>query len=167
MRAGRRDCGGCDRAQEHAMTDLNASPTDTELQPLVAAELARLADALAPLPADAWDTPSLCAGWRVREVVAHLTMAARYGPDEFMAELEADGFDFGKLSDRIALRDASLDPAALLGDLRSETMAGWAPPGGGYAGALIHVVVHGIDVTEPLGLGRVASDDATERVLDG
>lgn len=31
-----------------------------------------LADYLVGLPADAWDGPSLCAGWSVRDVVAHL-----------------------------------------------------------------------------------------------
>jgi uncharacterized protein (TIGR03083 family) len=142
-------------------------PTDAHLQPLVADELALLAAALHPLAPSAWDVPSRCTAWRVREVVAHLTMAARYGPDEFLAELEADGFDFGRLSDRIAARDGALAPERLVADLRSETLAAWAPPGGGFTGALTHVVVHGLDVTEPLGLGRVASDDATRLVLDG
>ena len=143
------------------------APTDSHLQPLVAAELERVAAALEPLPDDAWDAPSRCERWRVREVVAHLTMAARYGSDEFLAELESDGFDFGKLSDRIAARDGALDPVALVAGLRSEAMATFAPPGGGYAGALTHVVVHGLDVTEPLGLGRVSSDEAIRHVLDG
>ncbi len=46
-------------------------------------------------------------------------------------------------------------------------MANWAPPGGGFAGALTHVVVHGLDVTVPLGLGRVVADEAIVPVLDG
>lgn len=141
-------------------------PADGQLQPLVAAELARLAGALEPLAPEAWDTPSLCSAWRVREVIAHLTMAARYDPDQFLAELAADGFDFDKLSNRIAARDGSSAPDVLLGDLRSHAMASWAPPGGGYAGALSHVIIHGLDVTVPLGLGRVASDDAIAVVLD-
>jgi uncharacterized protein (TIGR03083 family) len=55
-----------------------------------------------------WDTPSLCAGWRVREVIAHMTMAARYPQDQFMAELRRCDFDFGRLSNEIASRDAEL-----------------------------------------------------------
>lgn len=31
-------------------------------------------DLLADLDEAGWDHPSLCAGWRVREVVAHMTM---------------------------------------------------------------------------------------------
>jgi uncharacterized protein (TIGR03083 family) len=149
------------------VTTIDPTPVDAHLQPLVAAELVALADALDPLPAAAWDAPSRCERWRVREVVAHLTMAARYDADAFRAELETDGFDFGILSDRIAARDGALGPAALVADLRSDAMASWAPPGGGFAGALTHVVVHGLDITDPLGLGRVASDDATRLVLDG
>ncbi len=65
---------------------------DTDLQP-EAAEYLALADLLASIAEAEWDCPSLCDGWRVREVVAHLTMPARYGNAEFMTELEAHGFD--------------------------------------------------------------------------
>ena len=58
---------------------------ETQLQPAVAAEFLALADALAALSEEQWDTPSLCEGWRVREVIAHMTMAARYSDDAFMA----------------------------------------------------------------------------------
>ena len=39
---------------------------------LVAGQRRDLANAVADLPGAAWDTPSLCAGWRVRDVVAHV-----------------------------------------------------------------------------------------------
>jgi hypothetical protein len=75
--------------------------TDDDLQPLVAATYAALADLLDAMPAERWDTPSLCEGWHVREVVAHLTMPARYSQEAFMAELRQDGFDF-KVRERLA-----------------------------------------------------------------
>jgi uncharacterized protein (TIGR03083 family) len=139
----------------------------TDLQPLVAAELATLAASLEPLAPSAWARPSLCSGWSVSHVVAHLTMAARYPAERFRAELAADDFDFQRMSDRLAARDAGLPPADLLDDLRGETMAGFEQPGGGWAGSLSHVVIHGLDVTLPLGLGRVSSDEAAVLVLDG
>ena len=55
-----------------------------------------------------WDAPSLCEKWRTREVVAHVTMPARYDGPAFMAELEAAGGDFTRLSDAIAARDGAL-----------------------------------------------------------
>jgi hypothetical protein len=48
-----------------------------------------------------------------------------------MAELRRHGFDFGRLSNEIASRDAELPPGELVACLRSEVMRHWAPPGGG------------------------------------
>jgi uncharacterized protein (TIGR03083 family) len=140
--------------------------TDNELQPLIAATYLAFADLLDALPAERWDTPSLCEGWRVREVVAHLTMPARYSEDAFKAELRADEFDFTRLSNRIASRDAKLAPVELVGNLRDEALHRWTPPGGGYHGALNHVVIHSLDVTSPLDESRRASDTAMHSVLD-
>lgn len=140
--------------------------TDDELQALTAADYRTLADRLERLAAERWETPSLCAGWRVREVVAHLTMPARYDEAAFMAELQSDGFDFGRLSDRIAARDAQLPNQQLVGNLRSETLHRWQPPGGGAMGALTHVVVHGLDVTVPLGEPRCSPDETIRAVFD-
>ena len=140
--------------------------TDTELQPLVAATYVALADVLDALPAARWDAPSLCDGWRVRDVVAHLTMPARYSEDAFMTELREDEFDFTRLSNRIASRDAKLPTGELVANLRDEALHRWTPPGGGDRGALNHVVIHALDVTVPLGEPRQASDTAIRTVLD-
>jgi uncharacterized protein (TIGR03083 family) len=43
-----------------------------------AAERGRLADLYADLTPDQWSAPSLCKGWRVREVLAHVTMPYRH-----------------------------------------------------------------------------------------
>src|SRR5512142_2318480 len=140
--------------------------SDADLQPVVAAEFVALADLLDSATDSQWDTPSLCAGWRVREVVAHMTMAARYPEDKFMAELRRCDFDFGRLSDEIASRDAGLPPGQLVAGLRSEVMQHWTPPGGGYHGALNHVVIHGLDVTVPLGVPRRSPGATIGIVLD-
>jgi uncharacterized protein (TIGR03083 family) len=139
---------------------------DAALQPAVAAEFTALADLLEPATDAQWDTPSLCAGWRVREVIAHMTMAARYPQDAFMAELRRCDFDFGRLSNEIASRDAALPTGELVANLRSEVMQHWTPPGGGYHGALNHVVIHGLDVTVPLGVPRMSPPDTIRIVLD-
>src|SRR5690349_22550344 len=104
---------------------------DADLQPAVAAEFQALAGLLDSATGAQWDTWSLCAGWRVREVVAHMTMAARYSEAEFMAELQRYGFDFTRLSNEVAGRDAKLPTSQLVDCLRSEVMARWTPPGGG------------------------------------
>jgi uncharacterized protein (TIGR03083 family) len=137
---------------------------DAHLQPVVAAEFISLADLLAAASAAQWDAPSLCEGWRVREVIAHMTMAARYSEETFMAELRRCDFDFTRLSDEVAARDASLPEGELVASLRSDVMQRWVPPGGGYHGALNHVVIHGLDVTVALDVPR-RSPDATMRIV--
>lgn len=139
---------------------------DVDLQPAVAAEFETLADALDSITDAQWETPSLCKGWRVREVVAHMTMAARYSEDEFMAKLRAVDFDFSRLSEQIARQDAWLPSADLVANLRTERMRQWAPPGGGYHGALNHVLIHGLDATVPLGLVRRGPQESVRVILN-
>lgn len=140
--------------------------SEHDVQALVRPQFQALADALAAQPASIADAPSLCEGWAVKNVVAHMTMAARYDGPAFMAELAAVGHDFGALSEKLARRDGELAFGRLLDDLRSNTMAAWAPPGGGAIGALSHVVIHGLDITAALDLPRTADDQATLLVLN-
>jgi uncharacterized protein (TIGR03083 family) len=137
-----------------------------QLQPLVGDSYARLADSLEQLDPGAWDSPSLCAGWRVREVIAHVTMPARLTAEQFGAELAAAHGDFQLLSDTIATRDSGLPVAEQLAILRSPVLAAWQPPGGGEVGALNHAVVHGLDVTHALQLPRACSDVTAKVILD-
>jgi uncharacterized protein (TIGR03083 family) len=125
-----------------------------------------LADLLAAAPESTWDAASLCEGWQVRHVVAHVTMPARLTPEQFGAELAAAGGDFGVLSDTVAARDAGLPVAEHLAALRSPALHAWQPPGGGAAGALSHAVIHSLDVTVALGRPPVAPLAAVVAVLD-
>jgi uncharacterized protein (TIGR03083 family) len=145
------------------MTETTASSSD--VQPWVGRTYDGLADLLDDEPAG-WDAPSLCAGWQVRHVVAHVTMPARLSPAQFGAEMAAAGGSFQRLSDTVAARDAALPTAELLAALRSPVLHGWQPPGGGAAGALIHAVVHALDVTVALGRPPVSPPEAVAGVLD-
>ena len=137
----------------------------TDLQSWVAPTCDGLADLLASAPAGTWDAPSLCEGWQVRHVVAHVTMPARLTPEQFGAEMAAAGGDFTVLSDTVAARDASLPLADQLDALRSPLLHAWQPPGGA-AGALNHAVIHSLDVTVALDRPRVAPGEAVVAVLD-
>jgi uncharacterized protein (TIGR03083 family) len=139
---------------------------DDRLAAAVAGEYVALADLLEGAGPAVWDAPSLCEGWRTREVVAHMTMPARYDGPAFMAELEAAGGDFTKLSDTVAARDGALPETMLLEGLRSETLHAWQPPGGGMQGALTHGVIHGLDITEAVPLARRVPDDRVGAVLE-
>jgi len=141
--------------------------TESELPVKIAAERRELARVLSDLPASAWDAETLCAGWRVREVVAHMTMPFRYSAARFAAELARSGGRFNAMSDRIARRDAAAVSAAdLLSILQDNATNPWKPPGGGYLGALTHDMIHGLDITVPLGIGRRVPADRLRAVLD-
>lgn len=136
-------------------------------QAWVAPTCTGLADLLAAGPPTLWDAPTLCAGWQVRHLVAHLTMAARLTPEQFGAEMAAARGDFGVLSDTVAQRDGALPADDLLAALRSPRLHGWEPPGGGALGALSHAVIHSLDVTLALGRPSVAPAGGLVAVLDG
>ncbi|RBY81831.1 maleylpyruvate isomerase family mycothiol-dependent enzyme [Blastococcus sp. TF02A-26] len=124
-----------------------------------------LADVLESGPAEAWDAPSLCAGWQLRHVVAHVSMPVRLPPERFGLEMAAAGGDFGVLSDTVADRDAVLPVAEHLAALRSPVLHAWQPPGGGAAGAVNHAVIHSLDVTLALGRPPVAPPEAVSEIL--
>ena len=136
-----------------------------DVQQWVAQTCEPLADLLSAGDAD-WDAPSLCEGWLVRHVVAHVTMPARLTPELFASEMAAARGDFGVLSDTVAARDAALPQEVLLDQLRSPGLHAWQPPGGGAAGAVAHAVIHSLDVTIPLGREAVAPVGARTAVLD-
>ena len=140
--------------------------TEADLTPMITAERQDLADLLSSLPQEEWDAPTLCAGWRVRELVAHVTMPFRYSRGRFALELARSAGRFGSMADRCARRDAgAMTAGALLASLRGNVANPWRPPGGGQAGALTHDVIHGLDFTVPLGIGRRVPQDRLLVVL--
>jgi uncharacterized protein (TIGR03083 family) len=145
--------------------DAAATADGRSLSTSIAAEYLALADLLEATGAWVWDAPSLCEGWRTREVVAHVTMPARYDGPGFMAELEAAGGDFTRLSNTVAERDGALPVARLLSDLRADALHQWEPPGGGAEGALTHCVIHSLDIVESVPLARHVPDERILRVL--
>jgi len=138
------------------------------IRDMIAAQRAELAEVLTGLPGPRWDEPTLCAGWRVREVVAHITMPFRYSRGRFGLELAKSRGRFNEMADRVARRDAAaMSPADLAGAVRSNTGHPWKPPGGGYTGALAHDLIHGLDITVPLGLTGPVPQDRLRLVLPG
>jgi len=137
-----------------------------DLMPLITAERRAFTGVLEGLSEPQWNAPSLCEGWRVREVVAHMTMLYRYSAPRFVAEMLRSRGDFSRMADRVARRDAKAPIGALLEGWRAQETNPWTPPGGGQPGALTHDVVHGMDVTVPLGIEHRVSERALRVVLD-
>ncbi|MGV9336299.1 maleylpyruvate isomerase family mycothiol-dependent enzyme [Nocardia sp. NPDC003726] len=141
--------------------------TDTLVRRAVTAERTELAELLAGLDAEGWDAPTLCAGWRVREVVAHITMPYRLSSGRFALGMVAAFGNFNRMADRTARMDAAtLSTSDLLKTLWDNVDHPWRPPGGGLSNALSHDVIHGLDITVALGLDRVVPEERMRLVLD-
>ena len=63
----------------------------TDIWPTISTERLALAADLEALPDASWDTPSLCTGWSVRDVLAHMAATAKIGPGSFFGKLVANG----------------------------------------------------------------------------
>lgn len=133
----------------------------------IAAEREELADMLDGLRPQEWDAPSLCAGWRVREVAAHMSLGFRYPLPRILRELVMARGSLHRMTDRCARRDAgTLTTAELADALRDNARHPWKPPVGGIAGALGHDVVHGLDITLALGHERQVPAERVRVLLE-
>lgn len=120
----------------------------SECWALVAGQRRDLADAVADLPASAWDTPGLCAGWRVLDVVAHVVgnaegaFTVRRALPGLLAHrlnVEAWLYDDGR-------RRGAASPADLVARLRESAGNTFQPPGRKPADVLADVIIHSQDV---------------------
>lgn len=117
------------------------------------AERSGLADLLDELSPSEWETPSLCDGWRVREVAAHLTLSQNPVLATTFSLLRARG-DVNRMISDTARRRAALPTAeysrllrGMLGSRRKIVFVTAMAP-------LIDVLVHGQDIAVPLGRAR-------------
>ncbi|MEH3138712.1 MAG: maleylpyruvate isomerase family mycothiol-dependent enzyme [Mycobacterium kyogaense] len=121
-------------------------------------ELADLIEALAADEPECWSTPSLCAGWSVRDVAAHLTHATLPAP-RILFEAARSGFRFNAVVDRMARADQR-PPVRIAEALRTDAESRRHPPGTSVMEPLIDLLVHGQDLCVPLGIDRAMPDDA-------
>ncbi|WP_433409573.1 maleylpyruvate isomerase family mycothiol-dependent enzyme [Saccharomonospora azurea] len=128
------------------MTDTPRTPR--ALWPLVHAERAALATDLAELDEARWDTPSLCAGLTVREVLAHLTAGASLTAARWFAGVVRCRFDFDKQVEFRLREQLGSDAGETLRRFRRVVDSTTTPPLPVVA-MLGEVVVHGEDIRGP------------------
>lgn len=132
---------------------------------MIAARRRDLAGELVGLTPEQWDTQSLCAGWTVRNVAAHLAMPLEMGLPKMFVKIVAAGGNFNKAADRIARSETRSGPE-LAETLRANAANRFTPPGFGPAAPLTDVFVHGQDIHRPLGLPYSLPDDQARIILD-
>ncbi|MBG0831205.1 maleylpyruvate isomerase family mycothiol-dependent enzyme [Planomonospora sp. ID67723] len=116
-------------------------------------ERSGLADLFDDLSEQEWETASLCAGWRVRDVAAHLTLAQTRVLTGAYWLLKARG-DINRMIHDSAVRQAGLPVRHYGALLRGMAGSRRKAPGVTHLEPLIDALVHGQDIAIPLGRDR-------------
>jgi len=136
-----------------------------DIWPVVHAERRALAADLADLTPEQWQTPSLCTGWSVHDVLAHMVATATETPAGFFVGMIGSGFRISRFTEkRIAVEKAG-GPAATLAAFRAVETATSAPPGPKVSW-LGEALVHAEDIRRPLGIRHEYPVDAVRTVTE-
>jgi uncharacterized protein (TIGR03083 family) len=133
--------------------------------PVVHAERRALARDLADLSFDQWNTRSLCSGWSVHEVLAHVVHTAKTTRMSFVCQFAAARANFDRYTQRGVDREQCRDPQDTLAELGSVAERTTTPPAP-LDSRLVEMIVHGEDVRRPLRLKRSYPVAAVVRALD-
>lgn len=127
-------------------------------------ERAWLADLLEGLPAESWDHPSLCVGWTVRDVAAHLTFSHARVRDVIWPAIRT-GFRYNPLIKYAALR-RRMPHDEIVATLRGFVGSRRKAPLVTELEPLIDILVHTQDICLPLGIEHPMPLDAAAAAAD-
>jgi uncharacterized protein (TIGR03083 family) len=133
--------------------------------PTIHAERKALAADLESLSDQQWNTPSLCAGWTVRDVLAHMSATAAMTPPKFFGKMIASGFRFDSFANKEIARESTGSPADTLAVFEQRSDLSSHPPGPGETW-LGEVLVHAEDIRRPLGISHTYPTEALTRMVD-
>ncbi|MCK0174941.1 MULTISPECIES: maleylpyruvate isomerase family mycothiol-dependent enzyme [Mycobacteriaceae] len=131
----------------------------------VADERRSIADLIDGLDPAGLATASLCAGWDVKTVAAHLISDFADGFSGFLLSgIRHGGIDRG--IDALARRRAQAPAAEIADTLRRRAEHRLSPPVAGPLSGLADVLIHGADMRIPLGVAHQPDPAQVARVLD-
>lgn len=141
------------------------APPSVDLWPWILEERGSVLATFEGLDDEQLDTPSLCRGWSVREVLAHLVLAAHPPVRRYAVALVRSLGSFDRANHELAVADAGLPVAELLDRYRVAMEHRFAPPGWPPAAPLADVLLHALDVRIPLGLPTERPAERYEPVM--
>ncbi|WP_280277216.1 maleylpyruvate isomerase family mycothiol-dependent enzyme [Nocardia wallacei] len=111
-----------------------------------------IADLLADLTPEEWEAESLCAGWRIREVAAHIALTPEPPSPLVLLRtgLHVRG-DYNRLIDELTRAYAVRPPWELVTRLRVNAASRRLPKLTNHSNILFDTIVHGQDIALPLG----------------
>lgn len=113
-----------------------------------------------------WATPSLCQGWAVQEVAAHLAWASVQPPLTTVVGFLRARLDVNRLNDENARRWARRGPTAVLEQLRANATSGATPFEVPWPAPAVDAVIHELDVRRPLGRPRAVAEPVFRLAAD-
>ncbi|HET9871312.1 MAG TPA: maleylpyruvate isomerase family mycothiol-dependent enzyme [Propionibacteriaceae bacterium] len=125
---------------------------DTEVWSAIDDQRRRTADLLEQLSEEEWRRPSLCPGWTVRDVAAHLTLQELRIADALAAVIRHPG-SLGGINRmiRLSARHKAEQPVEqLIGELRATVGSRRSNVGVTNMETLIDILVHSQDIAIPL-----------------
>jgi uncharacterized protein (TIGR03083 family) len=126
-----------------------------------------LAALLEGLTDEQWNSPSLCDGWRVKDVAAHVALAPQApGPWSMLVEGVRAGGRFHKINHDVSVRHAERPGADLVAELREHAASRRLPKVTNYRNILFDILVHGQDLAIPLGIQREMPKDAARAGIE-
>jgi uncharacterized protein (TIGR03083 family) len=119
-------------------------------------EMLDLAERLAVLDDEQWNAPSLCAQWRIRDVLAHVTAGAEgaFGVGAIFRGMLRHRFNYNRWVAADGQVRGQQDPAVVLQALRKAAANRKPRSGARPVRGLMHVLIHGQDMCRPLGITR-------------
>lgn len=145
--------------------------TDDAVFEKAAIERRAFADLVETLTAEQLTTASLCAGWDVKMVAAHLAAALAPSKRVFVLALLRSAGNPHRANTRLAGAGAARPTAEVVSAIRAGAGSTFSPPGVGPRGPLTDALVHAGDIRLPLGLpyepGKAAVNAALEFVTTG
>ena len=128
---------------------------------VIGSERRSLAEQLESLTDEQWETPSLCAGWRVRDVAAHLALVPTApGLLALIGGVVKVGGNPNRFNHDLAVRHADRPTADIVAELRDHADSRKLSPPTTAPNLAFDILVHGQDIAIPLGLNRPMPLDA-------
>ncbi|MFF9809719.1 maleylpyruvate isomerase family mycothiol-dependent enzyme [Streptomyces coeruleorubidus] len=139
-----------------------------ELWQIVDQERTSLAGLLEGLSPQEWEARTRCGDWRVRDVAAHLTIAARFSYSQVVREMLRARGNWNRMIHDSAVRQGERPVTEIVADLRSIVGSRRLAPTTSAREPLLDLLVHGQDIALALGrtreMPRAAARDAADRV---
>lgn len=133
---------------------------------VIATERRAFADTLETLTTEQWARPSLCEGWVVKDVAAHLLVGPTTSMPEFVVAMATSRFDFDRANRKLTATRADRSTEELVALIREHADSRFTPPRQDWRAPLMDLFIHRLDCLVPLNIPSDRPLDPWADILD-